>query len=267
MCGACGGRQALHEIYAQLGKHSVFVNTTDCIPLQPGYVFSPFRSAWLYTDMACAPAAAVGIRNALDILTQQDKLSADKGQQIVVQTGDKAAYGMGLTSASVAIEHNLDFLYICYDSDSYDNSNRSRHTYPGYKKDLFAIWAAHKPAYAATAIAADAHDLARKLERAKTLKGPRCILILAPCPRRWDYDPKDTQAINQLAVTTGIWPLKEFVNGRIVHTHIPRKREPVESYLKLQGRFRHLFAPLRNDRLIAEIQSRIDRYWQQASDK
>jgi pyruvate ferredoxin oxidoreductase beta subunit len=42
---------------------------------------------------------------------------------------------------------------------------------------------------------------------------------------------------------------------------VPHPRAPVEDYLKLQGRFRHLFEPARNDTLIAEIQSAVDRYW------
>jgi len=47
-----------------------------------------------------------------------------------------------------------------------------------------------------------------------------------------------------------------------VHTRVPRPRTPVEEYLKLQGRFRHLFEPKRDDRLIGEIQSAVERYWE-----
>jgi pyruvate ferredoxin oxidoreductase beta subunit len=36
----------------------------------------------------------------------------------------------------------------------------------------------------------------------------------------------------------------------------------VERYLEIQGRFRHLFEPIRRDDLIAEIQGRIDAYWE-----
>jgi pyruvate ferredoxin oxidoreductase beta subunit len=35
----------------------------------------------------------------------------------------------------------------------------------------------------------------------------------------------------------------------------------VEDYLKLQGRFRHLFEPERNATVIGEIQARVDDYW------
>jgi pyruvate ferredoxin oxidoreductase beta subunit len=47
-----------------------------------------------------------------------------------------------------------------------------------------------------------------------------------------------------------------------VHTRIPHPRVPVEAYLKLQGRFSHLFEPRRNESLLAQIQGQVDRYWE-----
>ena len=44
-----------------------------------------------------------------------------------------------------------------------------------------------------------------------------------------------------MAVETGLWPLKEAIYGKVTHTYVP-KRKPVEDYLKLQGRFRHLLS-------------------------
>ena len=134
--------------------------------------------------------------------------------------------------------------------------------FAGYKKNLFDIWVAHKPAYAATVIGADPLDLAKKIEKARAIEGPRMIIALSPCPTGWDYDPRETVNVGRLAVKTGVWPLKEYVNGEIVHTRIPRERPPVEEYLKLQGRFKHLFIPQRNDALLAEIQAKVDAYWE-----
>ena len=45
--------------------------------------------------------------------------------------------------------------------------------------------------------------------------------------------------------------------GVVTHTYIPA-RKPVEMYLKLQGRFRHLFEPTRQDEAIRHIQERVD---------
>ncbi len=133
--------------------------------------------------------------------------------------------------------------------------------FPGYKKDLFSIWAAHRPSYVATVIGSEPLDLARKIEKAKQLKGPRMIIALSPCPTGWGYDPKLSVDIGRLAVKTGVWPLKEYIDGEVVHTRIPHERAPVERYLELQGRFAHLFQPEREEALLAEIQQRVDNYW------
>ena len=94
-----------------------------------------------------------------------------------------------------------------------------------------------------------------------TIRGPRLLLALAPCPTGWDFDPQETVAIGKLAVKSGVWPLKEYVDGKITHTKLPMRRVPVERYLEKQGRFRHLFEPEPRDDLLAEVQKRIDVYW------
>jgi pyruvate ferredoxin oxidoreductase beta subunit len=278
MCAGCGGLQALHQIYDVLGEKTVFVNAAGCMTLLSIYPFTPFRGSWLYTAMASAPAGAQGVRDALDILLTKGRLPREEDLEVAVLTGDGAAYGMGLSATSGAIERDLDFLYVCYDNEGYGNtgqqaSGATPHAartststgatgYPGFKKDLFAIWAAHRPTYVATVIGAEPLDLARKIERAKSLRGPRLILALAPCPTGWEYDPADSVEVGRLAVRTGVWPLKEYVDGHVVHTKVRKPRLPVEEYLRKQGRYAHLFEPERNEELLAEIQARVDHYWE-----
>ncbi len=280
MCAGCGGLEALHEIYDLLGGKTVFVNAAGCMTLLSVYPYTPFRGSWLYTSMASSPAGAQGVRDALDILIAKKRLPAEEDLTAVVLAGDGSSYGMGLSATSAAIERGLDFIYLCYDNEGYGNTGQQSSAatphgartathagvagFGGEKKDLFAIWAAHGPAYAATLIGAEPLDLARKVEKAAKLKGPRLLLALAPCPTGWDYDPKDTVDIGRLAVKSGVWPLREYADGKIVHTKLPHPRLPVEQYLRTQGRFRHLFEPRRNDALIAEIQARVDGYWREA---
>lgn len=277
MCAGCGGLAALHEIYDVLGRKVVFANAAGCMTLLSVYPFTPFRSGWLYTSMASAPAGAQGVRDALDILSEKGRLAPGDDVTAAVLAGDGSSYGMGLSATSAAIERGLDFLYLCYDNEGYGNTGQQAsgatphgartattggaRGYSGAKKDLFAIWAAHRPAYVATVIAAEPLDLAKKIEKAARLKGPRLILALAPCPTGWDYDPALSVEVGRLAVKTGVWPLKEYVDGKVVHTRIPHPRVPVEEYLKLQGRFAHLFSPARNAPLLAEIQAAVDAYW------
>lgn len=277
MCAGCGGLEALHQMVDVLGNKTVFVNAAGCMTLLAVYPFTPFRGGWLYTAMASAPAGAQGVRDAMDILKQKGKLADDEDMQVVVITGDGSAYGMGLSATSGAIDRDLDFIYLCYDNEGYGNTgqqysaatphfaltstSKGSHGYPGYKKDLFNIWAANNPAYVATIIGAEPLDLARKIDKLRSIKGPRLLISLSPCPTGWDFDPKHTAEIGRLAVTTGIWPLKEYVDGQVIHTKVPRQRKPVEDYLKLQGRYKHLFYPEKDEAAIAQIQARVDNYW------
>ena len=240
MCAGCGGLQAVQEIYDILGPKTVFVNAAGCMTLLSIYPFTPFRGSWIYTAMASAAAGAQGIRDALDILVTTKRLAPEEDLEVVVLTGDGAAHGMGLSSTSGAIERNLDFLYVCYDNEGYGNTGQQysgatphgartatstgTRGYAGEKKDLFAVWVAHKPVYVATAVGAEPVDLAQKIERAAGLEGPRLILVLAPCPTGWEYDPGDSVEIGRLAVRSGVWPLKEWEAGRVTHTKTPRPR-------------------------------------------
>jgi len=282
MCAGCGGLQALHEIYDVLGGKTVFVNAAGCMTLLSVYPFTPFQGSWLYTSMASAAAGAQGVRDALDLRIAKQRMSRDDDLEVVVLSGDGSAYGMGLSATSAAIDRDLDFLYVCYDNEGYGNTGQQASPatpfgartatsggdagFSGQKKDLFAIWAAHEPAYVATVIGSEPLDLARKVEKAVGLRGPRLLLALAPCPTGWGYEPADSVEIGRLAVQTGIWPLKEYVDGEVVHTKRAHPRRPVEQYLARQGRFRHLFEPERRDDVIDAIQMRVDAYWQPLED-
>jgi pyruvate ferredoxin oxidoreductase beta subunit len=278
MCAGCGGLQALHQIYDIMGGRTVIVNAAGCMTLLSVYPFTPFRGSWLYTAMASAPAGAQGVRDALDILKQKGRLPPEEDLAVVTLTGDGAAYGMGLSATSAAIDRGLDFLYLCYDNEGYGNTGQqSSPATPlgartatdtgaagarSHKKDLFGIWVANRPTYVATAVGAEPLDLARKIDKATRLAGPRLVLALAPCPTGWGFEPRDLVEIGRLAVATGIFPLKEYENGRVVHTKVRRPRLPVEEYLKRQRRFAHLFEPERRGDVLDAIQAEVDAYWE-----
>lgn len=277
MCAGCGAIESFRMILNVLGKNTVIVNAAGCMTMLSIYPHTPFSGSWLYTAMASAAAGAQGVRDALDILIENKKISNSMDMKVVVLAGDGSSYGMGLSAASAAMDRGLDFWYICYDNEGYGNTGhqespatpRGARTATGMhgtgstgnKKNLFAIWCAHRPVYAATLCAAEPADLVRKVEKSMTLKGPRMFLALAPCPTNWHFEPCETVDIAKLAVNTGIWPLKEYIDGKVTHTKIP-ERLPVDEYLKTQGRYAHLFRPHRNEKVIAEIQGEVDSYWQ-----
>jgi pyruvate ferredoxin oxidoreductase beta subunit len=105
----------------------------------------------------------------------------------------------------------------------------------------------------------------RKIEKSNSIKGPKLFIALAGCPTGWGFDPQESIRMERLGVETGIWPLKEAVDGEVRHTYIPRTLKPVEDYLSLQDRFKHLFKPTKNEEAIATIQRGVLKYWAKAA--
>ena len=66
--------------------------------------------------------------------------------------------------------------------------------------------------------------------------------------------------MGKLAIETCIWPLYEVENGVYKLTYKPKTKKPVAEWLKLQGRFRHLFKP-GNEKILEEIQANVDKNW------
>ena len=173
-------------------------------------------------------------------------------------------------------------VYVCYDNEAYMNTGiqRSSST-PRFadatttpvgtqsygkkqnKKDLTKIIAAHGIPYAAqTTMIGDFRDLHRKAHRAIYTEGPCFLNILSPCPRGWRYEMEDLADICKAAVDTCVWPLYEIVEGSYHLTYEPKKKLPVEEFLRMQGRFRHMFQP-GNEWMIEEAQQYVDQKWEE----
>ena len=282
VCGGCGGLEALRLAAKVLGPKTVFVNAAGCFTLLAVFPYTPLKGSWLYTTMASAAAGAQGVRDALDVLIERGKMRAADNVEVVVVAGDGSTYDMAMSSISGAIFRDLDFWYFCYDNESYGNTGMQMSSATPYgartattpisartqagtehgKKDLFEIWRAHRPAYLATVSPRYPVDLTNKFLKAKSRRGPKLFIAHAPCPTGWLYDPAYTAEYARLAVDTGLFALKEAIDGTVTHTHVPRRRRPVVDYLQGQGRYRHLFEPQRNETAIQQIQDQVDRYWE-----
>jgi len=285
MCAGCGGILALRTFHKVLGPNVAWVNAAGCMTVTMAYPLSPIKSNWLYTAFASAPAGAQGIRDALDVLMAKGRLPKSEDLKVVVVSGDGAAYDIGFQATSGAIDRHLDFYYLCYDNEAYGNtgfqmssstpwgsSSKTTPPTPAYplgntnrKKDLFEVWRVEKAPYVATLSNSHEVDFLRKVEKGGTIRGPKMYIAFAACPTGWGYDPKDSIELEKLAVQTGVWPLKEAVNGVVKHTIVPRTLTPVVEYLKRQERFEHLFKPVEKTEAIQSIQAAVNEYWRQAS--
>ena len=110
------------------------------------------------------------------------------------------------------------------------------------------------------------NDLSDKVKRAIEVDGPAFINVLSTCKLGWRHEPKDAVSIARLAVDTLFWPLYEVVKGRFRITHFPEKAEPIETWLQLQGRFKHLFKE-ENEGVLDIIQKQIDDEWERLNER
>ncbi len=281
LCAGCGGLTTVRLVHKVLGGNVVLVNAAGCMTLMATFPYTPLHSSWLYTTMGSAAAGAQGVRDALDLLIEKKRMPEREDLHVVVLAGDGSSYDMGLGPTSAAIHRELDFWYLCYDNEAYGNTGfqmsaaspfgsststsaaEGEHpeaTFQG-KKDLFEIWRAHRPPYAATLSANDPVDLAEKVKRASKLRGPKLLLALAVCPTGWGFDPRLGHDLSTLAVETGVWPLKEVQGDTLRHTYVPSRFKPVEEYLRPQLRFRHLFEPEPQTATLERMQRQVDEYW------
>jgi len=281
LCAGCGGLLALRLLLKALDGNVAVVNAAGCMTLLAVYPYTPLRTSWLYTTMGSAPAGAQGIRDALDVLIAKGRLPREEDLRVVVLAGDGATLDIGLSSLSGAIHRGLDFYYLCYDNEAFGNTGFQMSAASPYgsrtatspatplqaagtlqqKKDLFEIWRSHHPPYAATLSTADPVDLVDKVRRATRLRGPKLFTALAVCPPGWGSDPSRGFEIAKLALDTGVWPLKEAMDGKVRHTYIPQRRRPLEEYLRTQRRFAHLFSPQRQEDVLHRMQQAVDAYW------
>jgi pyruvate ferredoxin oxidoreductase beta subunit len=118
---------------------------------------------------------------------------------------------------------------------------------------------AHEIPYVATATVADLRDIEAKVERAIGMHGARYLHILVTCPLGWSCGSADTIRVARLAKESGLFPVIEAEHGSVTSVSKIRRRVPVEEYLKLQGRYAHLFKPVRHEHELALLQARADR--------
>ncbi len=257
-CSGCGEVLAVRYVCKALGRNTIISNATGCMEI----ISSPLPESawevpWIHTLFENASAVASGIEAGIKALRR--KHGYTKEVKVVAMGGDGGTADIGLQSLSGALERGHDFLYVCYDNEAYMNTGiqRSSETPFGastttapagkksmgqhtWKKNMAAIAAAHNIPYVATSCSSYPFDIMTKVQKAIKIKGPSYIHILSVCPTGWRCPSNQTIKVGRLAVETGIFPVYEIEDGQYkLNIDLPKLR-PVEDYLKVQGRYRHL---------------------------
>lgn len=267
-CAGCGQSMAARLVIDAAGPNTIVVNNTGCLEVfSTKYPETSWGVPWIHSLFENAAAVASGVESAVKYLGKQDQIN------VIAQAGDGGTADIGLQALSGMLERGHNILYVCYDNEAYMNTGVQRSGLTPFdtntttspvgsvssgnirpKKPMPEIANAHGIPYVATASSGFPQDLQRKVKKAISIKGPKYIQVHVPCPLGWRHETRLTMQVAKLAVETGLYPLIEYENGLVAarRTIIPK---PVEEYLKLQGRFKHL---LKNPEEIRKIQDIAD---------
>ena len=264
-CQGCGATMAMRYVLKALGLKTIVCIPACCWAVIDGpFPHSSLSIPVFHCAFETAASTAAGVKAGLEI-------TGDTETTVMAWAGDGGTFDIGLQALSGAAERNDDIIYVCYDNEAYMNTGIQRSSATPYgawttttpvkhfknrpKKDIDAIMAAHRIPYLATASVAYPEDMFKKAKKAKETKGTRFLHIYAPCPSGWKSRPEDTVKLARLAVQTGIFPLYEIEDGERTTISIKvKERKPINDYLRLQGRFRHL-----KEQDIADMQAEVDR--------
>lgn len=282
MCAGCGAPPVVRTVLRTLKEedNAVITSATGCLEVSSCiYPFTSWKNcSFIHSAFENAGATISGVQTAYKALKARGKVK--NNTKFIAFGGDGGTYDIGLQSLSGAMERGHDITYVCYDNGGYMNTGIQRSSstphfadtttspagkkLPGkiqVRKDLTEIMVKHGLSYVAqTAPVFNQKDLYEKAEKAIYTEGPSFLSVLAPCPRGWGYPTDDLLPIAKLAVDTCFWPLYEVVNGVYKVTYKPAKKLPIEEFLKVQKRFKHLFKE-ENKWMIEEMQKEVDKKW------
>lgn len=284
MCAGCGATIGVRAVLRALHEedHAVIANATGCLEVSSFmYPYTAWEDSYIHNAFENAGATLSGVETAYKVLKKKGKLPEDEHFKFIAFGGDGGTYDIGFQSLSGAMEREHDMVYVCYDNGAYMNTGIQRSsatprfadttTTPAGKcsdgkmqnrKDLASIIADHDVAYVGqSTFTLNFNDLHQKAEKAIYTEGASFLNIMTPCPRGWRYPTEDIMEICRLAVETCYWPMFEVEHGKWRLTYEPKKKLPIEDFLRPQGRFKHLFKP-GNEHLIEQFQAEVDRRWE-----
>ena len=276
-CPGCPATMALRIVFKALGKNTVMVVPACCTAvIESLYPNTSFDVPVMNIAFEAAAAGASGVEAAL---RQQGKGDTT----VVAWAGDGGTYDIGIQALSGALERQTNFIYICYNNQIYSNTGVQRSgatpygawtttTVSGkteFRKEMGEIVQAHHIPYAAQACVSYPEDLYNKLKKAKSIKGPKYLEIMAPCPPGWRFGMEKTVDMGIMAVETGAWALYECENDVVTFNGKSKlilegkiERKSIEEWIKQQGRFIHLFKPKKDVKRIKAIEDHTDQIWE-----
>jgi pyruvate ferredoxin oxidoreductase beta subunit len=254
MCAGCGVAVAVNMVTRNCPEETIVCCATSCLEVTTSaYPQTAWNSPWIHTAFETVSAMASGVEAGIKRLKKEWK--------VLAIAGDGGTFDIGLQGLSGMLERGHKVTQVCVDNNCYANTGVQRSSATPYgawttfspngkasfgkaewKKPICEIIAAHKIPYVASATIGYPQDLYQKVRKALENQ-PSFLHVLSPCPTGWKFDSSLSVKLSRLAVETRMWVLYEIEKGRLSINRKVDSPRPVEEYMGLQGRFKHLDAP------------------------
>jgi pyruvate ferredoxin oxidoreductase beta subunit len=287
LCPGCQEAVTFHTLgrASDNGAKTVLVMNTSCGEVST--LQYPDRIAWgrgaeeperlesslgvIHHVFESAPSVAEGVRDAATVLAERGAWTSPT-PNVLVWSGDGGALTIGLRAllhtiyrrARLAIFVNINevfantgFQYCPSTIPLADSSTR-----PGGvvddPLDYVGLALVAGARYVAQASPAFAPFFAEVVREALSADGTAVVFVPSPCIAGWKFEDGLSSELGKLGCQTGLYPGFRWKDGAGELKHVPEKarRPPVEKFLALQERFRHVVG---DPEKVAALQAYADR--------
>lgn len=283
-CPGCGIPINVNLLLRGIEGNVVLLFQTGCgMVVTTGYPKTSFKVPYVHNLFQNGAATLAGLSKMYHKMQERGELP--KGDITFIMVSGDGGMDIGMGSALGTALRNDPVILFEYDNGGYMNTGyqlsystpmgaKSATSHLGEKqwgksffnKDMPRIMAATGMPYVATAAESEPNDFIKKAAKAQYYAknyGTAYIKCLSACPLNWGDKPNTERKVISAAVNSCYFPLYEVEQGHTSLSLDPEakgKKIPVEDWLKMMGRTKHLcgdnYTEIKNT-----IQQEVDRRW------
>lgn len=290
-CPGCGIFSALDQFFKGIEGDVVVLYHTGCaMVVTTDFPFSAHRITYIHNLFQNGAPTLSGLVEAFHEKQRRGEIPSSEDITFVMITGDGGMdIGLGPTLGTAFRNHKMIILE--YDNQGYMNTGGqlsyatplghatvTSHVGPKsygkafHHRDTLQLMAAAGVPYVFSAVESETTDLVGKAAKAQWYarhQGLAFGKLLTTCPLNWKSEERQGMNVLKQAVDSCFFPLYEIENGLTHLTYDPEaegKKVPVEKWLEMMGKTRHLVKP-ENREVLERIQREVDRRWAQIKAK
>lgn len=284
-CPGCGIPVNVNLLLRGISGNVVLLFQTGCgMVVTTNYPKTSFRIPYIHNLFQNGAATLAGLSEMFH--QRQARGEMPEGDITFIMVSGDGGMDIGMGSAIGTALRGDHVILFEYDNGGYMNTGyqlsystplgaKSATSHIGDKqwgksffhKDMPRIMAATGISYVATAAESHPNDFIKKAAKAQYYAkayGTAYIKCLSACPLNWGDRPNTERKVIAAAVDSCYFPLYEIEQGITSLSYDPEqsnKKLPVELWLKMMGRTKHLCDERYSD-IRADFQREIDHRWQ-----